>query len=93
LQFAALASLLFFSMINFVLGLLPYVDNFSNIGGFISGFLLGFVLLFSPQLRKVAQNKGDLYEYGVKVSTKLRLKQKLDRPVMRSVCLLLFGLM
>lgn len=81
-------------MINFVLGLLPYVDNFSNIGGFISGFLLGFVLLFSPQLRKVAQNKEDLYEYGVnKVSTKLKLKQKLDRPVLRSVCLLLFGLM
>jgi hypothetical protein len=79
-------------MINFVLGLLPYVDNFSNIGGFISGFLLGFVLLFSPQLRKVAQNKGDLYEYGVNVSTKLKLKQKLDRPVQRSVSLLLFGL-
>ncbi|XP_059451698.1 RHOMBOID-like protein 8 [Corylus avellana] len=92
-KFAALASLFFFSVINFILGLLPYVDNFSNIGGFISGFLLGFVLLFSPQLRKVAQNKGDLYEYGVnKVSTKLKLKQKLDRPVLRSVCLLLFGL-
>jgi len=80
-------------MINFVLGLLPYVDNFSNIGGFISGFLLGFVLLFSPQLRLVAQNKVDLFEYGVKDSIKLKLKQMLDRPVLRSISLLLFGLM
>ncbi|KAM4075028.1 hypothetical protein ACJW30_10G139200 [Castanea mollissima] len=91
-KFSAVASIFFVTMINFVLGLLPYVDNFSNIGGFISGFLLGFVLLFSPQLRLVAQNKGDLFEYGVKDSIKLKLKQKLDRPVLRSISLLLFGL-
>ncbi len=93
MQFESLASLFFFSMINFVLGLLPYVDNFSNIGGFISGFLLGFVLLFSPQLSEVAQNKAGLFEYGVKDSIKLKLRQKLDKPVLRSFSLLLFGLM
>uniref|UniRef100_A0A2N9G812 RHOMBOID-like protein n=1 Tax=Fagus sylvatica TaxID=28930 RepID=A0A2N9G812_FAGSY len=92
-KFESLASLFFVSMINFVLGLLPYVDNFSNIGGFISGFLLGFVLLFSPQLSEVAQNKAGLFEYGVKDSIKSKLKQKLDKPVLRSFSLLLFGLM
>lgn len=75
--------------INLLLGLLPYVNNFSNIGGFISGLLRGFVLLFNPQLGKVAQNKVGLFDYEVKCSIKLR--QKLDRPVMRSVSLVLFS--
>lgn len=74
---------------NFMLGLLPYIDNYSNIGGLISGFLLGFALLFTPQLRQVAQNKSGLYDSGVKSS--FNWKQKLDRPVMRSVSLLVFA--
>ncbi|KAF2296784.1 hypothetical protein GH714_001931 [Hevea brasiliensis] len=74
---------------NFMLGLLPYIDNYSNIGGLISGFLLGIALLFTPQLRQVAQNKSGLYDSGVKSS--FNLKQKLDRPVLRSVSLLLFA--
>ncbi|KAJ7959071.1 Rhomboid-like protein [Quillaja saponaria] len=86
---AAIASLIFVSMINFVLGLLPYIDNFSSIGGFLSGILLGFVLLFTPQLRQV----GGLFETCVKSSIMLRLKQKLDRPVLRSVSLFLFSLL
>ncbi|GFS38445.1 rhomboid-related intramembrane serine protease family protein [Actinidia rufa] len=59
-KFAALVAILSISVINLVLGLLPYVDNFANIGGFISGFLLG---------------------------------EKLDRPVLRSVSLVLFSLL
>lgn len=93
LQIAALALLFFVSAINLVLGLLPYVDNFSSVGGFVSGSLLGFAMLFSPQPRKVAQNKVGLFEYGNKGSIQLKLKQSLDRPILRTVSLLLFGLM
>jgi hypothetical protein len=36
-------------VLNLAVGILPYVDNFAHIGGFIVGFLLGFVLLLKPQ--------------------------------------------
>ncbi|XP_063948670.1 inactive RHOMBOID-like protein 8 [Daucus carota subsp. sativus] len=78
-------------VINLVLGLLPYVNNFSNIGGFFCGFILGFVLLFKPDLGTLAQSKAGLFEYEVKHSFKL--KQKLDRPVLRIVFLVLFVLL
>ncbi|KAF2452085.1 rhomboid-domain-containing protein [Karstenula rhodostoma CBS 690.94] len=35
--------------ISFVLGLLPGLDNFSHIGGFLMGFVLGVCILHSPQ--------------------------------------------
>ncbi|EEF48431.1 RHOMBOID-like protein 8 [Ricinus communis] len=76
---------------NVMLGLLPYADNYSNIGGLISGFLLGFVLLYTPQLRKLAPKKSGLYDDGLK--SVLNLKQKLDRPVLRTVSLLLFSVL
>ncbi|KAM7253346.1 hypothetical protein ACFE04_025964 [Oxalis oulophora] len=78
----ALAFPLIVSTINFLLGLLPYVDNFSNIGGFISGFLLGFVLFLTPDLQQVGE-----YEYVAKKSI---FKLKLDRPVLRIVSLTLY---
>ncbi|XP_065847439.1 inactive RHOMBOID-like protein 8 [Euphorbia lathyris] len=37
---------------NFIIGFLPYTGNYSNVGGFISGFLLGFVLLTPPHLNR-----------------------------------------
>ncbi|XP_022772316.1 RHOMBOID-like protein 8 isoform X2 [Durio zibethinus] len=83
---AALAVLFTVFAINFLLGLLPYIDNFANTGAFISGLLLGFVLLCTPQVRQMSKNKAGLFEYGVKSSIKL----KLDRPILRSVYLLLF---
>ncbi|XP_015887633.3 RHOMBOID-like protein 8 [Ziziphus jujuba] len=92
-KFAALATLFFVCIINFSLGLLPYIDNFSSVGGFLSGFLLGFVLLFSPQINQVSQTKGGLFEYSIKTSIKLKLKEKLDRPSLRIVSLLLFSLL
>ncbi|KAF3445743.1 hypothetical protein FNV43_RR10920 [Rhamnella rubrinervis] len=91
-KFAALAALFFVCIINFALGLLPYIDNFASLGGFLSGILLGLVLLFSPQISQVAQ-KGGLFEYSVKTSIKLKLKEKLDRPALRIVSLLLFTLL
>uniref|UniRef100_A0A0C9RGC9 RHOMBOID-like protein n=1 Tax=Wollemia nobilis TaxID=56998 RepID=A0A0C9RGC9_9CONI len=48
-KFAALVTLIFIIVINLAFGLLPHVDNFAHLGGFISGFLLGFVFLVRPQ--------------------------------------------
>ncbi|XP_021285054.1 RHOMBOID-like protein 8 [Herrania umbratica] len=87
---AALAVVFIVFAINFLLGLLPHIDNFANIGAFISGFLLGFVFLFTPQIRQLSKNKAGLFECSVKSSSNLKLKLKLDRPILRSVSLLLF---
>ncbi|PKI41409.1 hypothetical protein CRG98_038181 [Punica granatum] len=46
---AALATLLFIIVLNLAIGILPHVDNFAHIGGFLTGFLMGFVLLLRPQ--------------------------------------------
>ncbi|KAF5450810.1 hypothetical protein F2P56_031130 [Juglans regia] len=48
--------------------------------------------VYTNKVTKVAQNKGGFFEYGDKGSVKLKLKQKLESPVLRSVSLLLFGL-
>ncbi|GAB4858222.1 RHOMBOID-like protein 3 [Ancistrocladus abbreviatus] len=47
---AALLTLLLVVLINLAVGILPHVDNFAHIGGFLSGFLLGFVLLPRPHI-------------------------------------------
>lgn len=40
-------------IISFVLGLLPFIDNFAHIGGFVAGIALGMVFMHSPnQIRK-----------------------------------------
>ncbi|KAF7843269.1 RHOMBOID-like protein 5 [Senna tora] len=41
--------------LNLAIGFLPGVDNSAHIGGFISGFLLGFVLLMRPQYGYVSR--------------------------------------
>ncbi|KAK6939794.1 Peptidase S54, rhomboid domain [Dillenia turbinata] len=89
-KLAALIALFSIAAINIFLGLLPYVDNFSNIGGLISGFLLGFVLLYDPRLGQVTHKKEGLFEYGSNVS--IGFKQKMDMPVLRIVSLVLFTL-
>lgn len=90
LQFAALVAFLGILTINLILGWMPYVNNFSNIGGFLSGFLLGFVLLFKPLVGKAAQKAG-LFDYDLKHA--VRLRHKLDKPVLRSISLIIFSLL
>lgn len=46
---AALLTLLVIIAINLAIGILPHVDNFAHIGGFLAGFCIGFVLLPRPQ--------------------------------------------
>ncbi|CAK7335463.1 unnamed protein product [Dovyalis caffra] len=48
-KIAALLTLMVIIAINLAVGILPHVDNFAHIGGFLTGFLLGFVLLLRPQ--------------------------------------------
>jgi len=50
-------------VISFVLGLLPGLDNFSHIGGFLMGLVLGVCILRSPNaLRKRISDKGTPYK-------------------------------
>ncbi|QCE08884.1 RHOMBOID-like protein 5 [Vigna unguiculata] len=46
---AALTSLLIIVGLNLAVGFLPHVDNSAHVGGFLSGYFLGFVLLMRPQ--------------------------------------------
>ncbi|KAL3530760.1 hypothetical protein ACH5RR_010082 [Cinchona calisaya] len=54
-KLAALTTLIIIIIINLAVGILPHVDNFAHLGGFLTGFLLGFVLLLRPQFGWVNQ--------------------------------------
>ncbi|OWM81833.1 RHOMBOID-like protein 5 [Punica granatum] len=52
----ALITLVIVVVLNMAIGLLiPHVDNSAHIGGFVAGFLLGFVLLIRPQYGYVSR--------------------------------------
>ncbi|KAK7255811.1 hypothetical protein RIF29_29233 [Crotalaria pallida] len=55
-KLGALLTLVIVILINLAVGILPHVDNFAHIGGFLSGFLLGFVFLIRPQFEWVKQH-------------------------------------
>ncbi|KAM0948292.1 putative peptidase S54, rhomboid, Rhomboid-like superfamily [Dioscorea sansibarensis] len=59
-KFAALFTLVFIIVVNLAVGILPHVDNFAHIGGFISGLLLGFVFLIRPQFGWVSRKHAPL---------------------------------
>ncbi|XP_022753827.1 RHOMBOID-like protein 1 [Durio zibethinus] len=54
-KLAALLTLILIIVLNLAVGILPHVDNFAHIGGFLSGFLLGFVFLIRPQFGYVSE--------------------------------------
>lgn len=68
--------------INLGIGLFPHVDNFAHIGGFLSGFLLGFVLLIRPQF-------GWLERHDLPPSTQVTSKYKAYQYVFWVIALLL----
>ncbi|KAJ8899649.1 hypothetical protein K2173_019345 [Erythroxylum novogranatense] len=46
---SAFIVLILIIIINLAVGILPHVDNFAHIGGFLAGFFMGFVFLIRPQ--------------------------------------------
>lgn len=83
-KLAALLTLIFIIIINLAVGVLPHVDNFAHLGGFFSGFLLGFVFLIRPQFGWVSQKKAHPGYVRTKVS-----KHKTYQYVLWAVSLIL----
>lgn len=84
-KLAALLTLIFIIAINLAVGILPHVDNFAHIGGFVSGFLLGFVFLIRPQFKWVNQrNAPPGY-----ITTPVRSKHKTYQYVLWVISLIL----
>ncbi|XP_022734788.1 RHOMBOID-like protein 3 isoform X1 [Durio zibethinus] len=83
---AALLTLLVIIAINLAIGILPHVDNFAHIGGFLTGFLLGFVLLPRPHIRWLQRS-------NLPAGTRLKSKYKPYQYVLWlvSVVLLIVG--
>nr|GMD73368.1 RHOMBOID-like protein 1 [Ipomoea batatas]GME20306.1 RHOMBOID-like protein 1 [Ipomoea batatas] len=54
-KLATLLTLILIILINLAVGILPHVDNFAHLGGFVAGYLLGFILLIRPQFGYVSQ--------------------------------------
>lgn len=57
-KIAALLTLIVIVVINLAVGILPHVDNFAHIGGFLTGILLGFILLPRPQFGWLERHNG-----------------------------------
>lgn len=68
----ALLTLLVIVVVNLAVGILPHVDNFAHIGGFGTGFLLGFVLLPRPQFGWTEHHN---LPVGVRASSKYKAYQ------------------
>ncbi|XP_008799828.2 RHOMBOID-like protein 2 [Phoenix dactylifera] len=69
-KFAALLTLVIIIAINLAVGILPHVDNFAHVGGFITGFFLGFVILIRPQFGYISQKNAPLGHYSGSIKRK-----------------------
>ncbi|KAJ9694718.1 hypothetical protein PVL29_010272 [Vitis rotundifolia] len=88
-KLAAFLTLVIIIAINLAVGILPHVDNFAHIGGFLSGFLLGFVFLIRPQFGWVSQKYASL-EHSTSPKPKFKTYQCILW--VASVILLIIGL-
>ncbi|KAL3645276.1 RHOMBOID-like protein 3 [Castilleja foliolosa] len=79
---AALLTLLVIVLINLAVGILPHVDNFAHIGGFMTGLLLGFILLPRPQF-------GWTQRHNLPAGARARSKYKAYQYVLGLVSLIL----
>ncbi|KAM7253883.1 hypothetical protein ACFE04_031565 [Oxalis oulophora] len=70
----AVTTLILVIGLNLAVGFLPHVDNSAHIGGFISGFLLGFILLLRPQYGYVSRRHIPA-GYNVKRKSKFKCYQ------------------
>ncbi|XAR60601.1 hypothetical protein NMG60_11034040 [Bertholletia excelsa] len=74
-KLAALSTLLLIIILNLAVGILPHVDNFAHIGGFVTGFLLGFVFLMRPQYAWVRQKHSLPDHSGTPTKPKYKIYQ------------------
>ncbi|KVI07157.1 RHOMBOID-like protein 2 [Cynara cardunculus var. scolymus] len=83
---AALLTLIVMVVVNLAVGILPFVDNFAHIGGFLTGFLLGFVLLPRPQF-------GWFERHNLPADVRVKSKYKAYQYVLGllALCLLVAG--
>lgn len=89
-KIAALVMLVVIIAVNLAVGILPHVDNFAHLGGFISGFLLGFVFLIRPQFGWVSQRYAPVGYSTVSAKPKFKVYQCVFWVV--SLILLIVGL-
>lgn len=69
---ANLVSYLITIIFSLALGLLPMVDNFAHIGGFVMGIIIGIVFLPSSHVGKVG-NRNRLIQVGIALPLMLTL--------------------
>ncbi|XP_072979260.1 RHOMBOID-like protein 2 [Typha angustifolia] len=74
-KFAALLTLVVIIAINLAVGILPHVDNFAHVGGFITGFLLGFMILIRPQFGWISQRNAPLGYFTGSTKQKYKIYQ------------------